>query len=138
MMTAGGITSRIHGPFISDQEIENIVRALQKQGNPEYDEEILKEEEIDNDLGIVTDSDHDNLLQDSLDIIKKEGKASTSLLQRKLQIGYNRAARIMDQLEESGYISAANHVGKRKLILINLIPDEVIHFNHLPIFFCCQ
>ena len=115
MMTAGGITSRIHGPFISDQEIENIVRALQKQGNPEYDEEILKEEEIDNDLGIVSEGDHDNLLQDSLDIIKKEGKASTSLLQRKLQIGYNRAARIMDQLEESGYISAANHVGKREI-----------------------
>ena len=115
MMTAGGITSRIHGPFISDQEIENIVRALQKQGNPEYDEEILKEEEIDNDLGMVSEGDHDNLLQDSLDIIKKEGKASTSLLQRKLQIGYNRAARIMDQLEESGYISAANHVGKREI-----------------------
>ena len=115
MMTAGGITSIIHGPFISDQEIENIVRALQKQGNPEYDEEILKEEEIDNDLGIVSEGDHDNLLQDSLDIIKKEGKASTSLLQRKLQIGYNRAARIMDQLEESGYISAANHVGKREI-----------------------
>ena len=110
MMTAGGITSRIHGPFISDHEIENIVRALQKQGNPEYDEEILKEEEIDNDLGIVSEGDHDNLLRDSLDIIKKEGKASTSLLQRKLQIGYNRAARIMDQLEESGYISAANHL----------------------------
>ena len=135
MMTAGGITSRIHGPFISDQEIENIVKSLQKQGNPEYDEEILKEEEIENDLGIVSDGDHDNLLQDSLDIIKKEGKASTSLLQRKLQIGYNRAARIMDQLEESGYISAANHVGKEKLILINLIPNEVIHFNHLPLFF---
>ncbi len=115
MMTAGGITSRIHGPFISDQEIENIVHALQKQGNPEYDEEILKEEEIENDLGIVSEGDHDNLLQDSLDIIKKEGKASTSLLQRKLQIGYNRAARIMDQLEESGYISAANHVGKREI-----------------------
>ncbi len=115
MMTAGGMTSRIHGPFISDQEIENIVSALRKQGNPEYDEEILKEEEIENDLGIVSEGDHDNLLQDSLDIIKKEGKASTSLLQRKLQIGYNRAARIMDQLEESGFISAANHVGKREV-----------------------
>ena len=115
MMTAGGMTSRIHGPFISDQEIENIVSALRKQGNPEYDEEILKEEEIENDLGIVSEGDHDSLLQDSLDIIKKEGKASTSLLQRKLQIGYNRAARIMDQLEESGYISAANHVGKREV-----------------------
>jgi S-DNA-T family DNA segregation ATPase FtsK/SpoIIIE len=115
MMTAGGMTTRIHGPFISDQEIENIVRSLQKQGNPEYDDEILKEEESENDLGIMSDGEHDSLIKDSLDIIKKEGKASTSLLQRKLQIGYNRAARIMDQLEESGYISAANHVGKREI-----------------------
>ncbi len=115
MMTAGGMTTRIHGPFISDQEIESIVRSLQKQGNPEYDDEILKEEESENDLGIMSDGEHDSLIKDSLDIIKKEGKASTSLLQRKLQIGYNRAARIMDQLEESGYISAANHVGKREI-----------------------
>ncbi len=63
----------------------------------------------------MSDGEHDSLIKDSLDIIKKEGKASTSLLQRKLQIGYNRAARIMDQLEESGYISAANHVGKREI-----------------------
>ena len=115
MMTAGGITTRIHGPFISDKEIENIVKSLQKQGNPEYDDEILKEEESENELGIMSDNDHDSLLNDSLEIIKKEGKASTSLLQRKLQIGYNRAARIMDQLEESGYISSANHVGKREI-----------------------
>ncbi len=115
MMTAGGITTRIHGPFISDEEIENIVKSLQKQGNPEYDDEILKEDESGNDLGLISESDHDNLLNDSLEIIKKEGKASTSLLQRKLQIGYNRAARIMDQLEESGYISSANHVGKREI-----------------------
>ncbi len=115
MMTAGGVTTRIHGPFISDEEIENIVKSLQKQGNPEYDDEILKEDESGNDLGLISESDHDNLLNDSLEIIKKEGKASTSLLQRKLQIGYNRAARIMDQLEESGYISSANHVGKREI-----------------------
>ena len=115
MMTAGGITTRIHGPFISDNEIENIVKSLQKQGNPEYDDEILKEEDHDNDIGLMSESDHDSLLKDSLEIIKKEGKASTSLLQRKLQIGYNRAARIIDQLEESGYISAANHVGKREI-----------------------
>ncbi len=115
MMTAGGITTRIHGPFISDNEIENIVKSLQKQGNPEYDDEILKEEDHDNDIGLMSESDHDSLLKDSLEIIKNEGKASTSLLQRKLQIGYNRAARIMDQLEESGYISAANHVGKREI-----------------------
>ncbi len=115
MMTAGGVTTRIHGPFISDLEIENIVKSLQKQGNPEYDDEILKEEESENDYGIISEGDHDSLFKDCLEIIKKEGKASTSLLQRKLQIGYNRAARIMDQLEEDGYISAANHVGKREI-----------------------
>ena len=115
MMTAGGITTRIHGPFISDQEIESIVKSLQKQGRPEYDEEILKEEDEVNDLDIISENDKDSLFKDCLDIIKKEGKASTSLLQRKLQIGYNRAARIMDQLEEHGYISSANHVGKREI-----------------------
>ena len=115
MMTAGGQTTRIHGPFISDHEIENIVNSLQKQGQPEYDEEITKEEDdgnIDNDL---SENDKDALFKDSIAIISKEGKASTSLLQRKLQIGYNRAARIMDQLEEQGYISSANHVGKREI-----------------------
>ncbi len=115
MMTAGGQTTRIHGPFISDHEIENIVNSLQKQGQPEYDEEIIKEEDdenIDNDL---SENDKDALFKDSIAIISKEGKASTSLLQRKLQIGYNRAARIIDQLEEQGYISSANHVGKREI-----------------------
>ncbi len=116
MMTAGGQTTRIHGPFISDNEIENIVKSLQKQGQPEYDDEITKEEEeedrIDNDL---SENNKDELFKDSIDIISKEGKASTSLLQRKLQIGYNRAARIIDQLEDQGYISSANHAGKREI-----------------------
>ena len=115
MMTAGGMTKRIHGPFISDQEIENIVKSLQKQGHPEYDDEILKEDSEDNDLGVISAEDQDSLFKDCLEIIKREGKASTSLLQRKLQIGYNRAARIIDQLEEQGYISSANHVGKREI-----------------------
>jgi S-DNA-T family DNA segregation ATPase FtsK/SpoIIIE len=116
MMTAGGQTTRIHGPFISDNEIENIVKSLQKQGQPEYDDEITKEENENNDTdNTLSDSDKDALFSDSIDIISREGKASTSLLQRKLQIGYNRAARIMDQLEEQGYISSANHVGKREI-----------------------
>ena len=114
MMTAGGYTTRIHGPFISDEEIENIVKSLQKQGNPEYDDDILKEEE-NNDNLILSENETDSLFKESLNIISKEGKASTSLLQRKLQIGYNRAARIIDQLEEQGFISQANHVGKREI-----------------------
>ena len=115
MMTAGGMTTRIHGPFISDKEIENIVKSLQKQGNPEYDEDILKEENSSDSNDLLSETDKDELFNECLEIIKKEGKASTSLLQRKLQIGYNRAARIMDQLEEQGFISQANHVGKREI-----------------------
>ena len=114
LMTAGGRTTRIHGPFISDSEVEKIVHSLKKQGLPEFDDEILKDDE-DEGLSNLSDSDSDELFQDSINIITKEGKASTSLLQRKLQIGYNRAARIMDQLEEKGLISQANHVGKREI-----------------------
>jgi len=83
---------------------------------PEFDEDVIREEtEDESSLSSISDSDKDELFRDSLNIISREGKASTSLLQRKLQIGYNRAARIMDQLEEQGYISAANHVGKREI-----------------------
>ena len=114
LMTAGGRTTRIHGPFISDGEVEQIVKSLKKQGLPEFDENILKEEE-DGALNIANDNDTDSLFHESIAIIKKEGKASTSLLQRKLQIGYNRAARIIDQLEEQGIVSQANHVGKREI-----------------------
>ena len=115
LMMGGGRTSRIHGPFVSDKEVELIVESLKKQGLPEFNEDILKE---DDENEAVLDSDEtgkDELFQQCLDIISREGKASTSLLQRKLQIGYNRAARIMDQLEESGFISPANHVGKREV-----------------------
>ncbi|MDC1303033.1 DNA translocase FtsK 4TM domain-containing protein [Pelagibacterales bacterium] len=114
LMMGGGRTTRIHGPFVSDKEVEQIVASLKKQGLPEFNEDITKEEETE----IFLDGDEsgkDELFQQCLDIISKEGKASTSLLQRKLQIGYNRAARIMDQLEDSGFISPANHVGKREV-----------------------
>jgi len=114
-MNAGGRTTRIHGPFISDKEIEDIVSSLRQQGLPEFDDDVIREETENESISSVNDADKDELFKDSLDIISREGKASTSLLQRKLQIGYNRAARIMDQLEEQGYISAANHVGKREI-----------------------
>ena len=115
LMMGGGRTTRIHGPFVSDKEVEKIVASLKKQGIPEFNDDILKEED-ENDMILEGDeASKDELFQQCLEIISKEGKASTSLLQRKLQIGYNRAARIMDQLEESGFISPANHVGKREV-----------------------
>ena len=121
-MTAGGKTTRIHGPFISDNEVEKIVQSLKKQGHPEFDDEILKEDD-DQDSISLSDSETDELFQQSINTIIKEGKASTSLLQRKLQIGYNRAARIMDQLEEKGLISQANHVGKREVFFDKINND---------------
>ena len=115
LMMGGGRTTRIHGPFVSDKEVEQIVVSLKKQGMPEFNEDILKEEDENEILLDGDESGKDELFQQCLEIISKEGKASTSLLQRKLQIGYNRAARIMDQLEENGFISSANHVGKREV-----------------------
>ena len=115
LMMGGGRTTRIHGPFVSDKEVEEIVASLKKQGLPEFIEDITKEED-ENEISLDgDDSNKDELFQQCLDIISREGKASTSLLQRKLQIGYNRAARIMDQLEDNGFISPANHVGKREV-----------------------
>ena len=115
LMMGGGRTTRIHGPFVSDKEVEEIVVSLKKQGLPEFNEDILKDEDENDMVSNNDETDKDELFQQCLEIISKEGKASTSLLQRKLQIGYNRAARIMDQLEESGFISPANHVGKREV-----------------------
>jgi S-DNA-T family DNA segregation ATPase FtsK/SpoIIIE len=115
LMMGGGRTTRIHGPFVSDKEVEQIVASLKKQGLPEFIEDITKEEDESEIPFDDNSSGKDELFQQCLDIISREGKASTSLLQRKLQIGYNRAARIMDQLEDSGFISPANHVGKREV-----------------------
>ncbi len=115
LMMGGGRTTRIHGPFVSDKEVEKIVASLKQQGLPEFNEDILKEEDENNTVLDGDEASKDELFQQCLEIISKEGKASTSLLQRKLQIGYNRAARIMDQLEEYGFISPANHVGKREV-----------------------
>ena len=115
LMMGGGRTTRIHGPFVSAKEVEEIVASLKKQGLPEFIEDIIKEEDEDEISLDRNEHNKDELFQQCLEIISKEGKASTSLLQRKLQIGYNRAARIMDQLEDSGFISSANHVGKREV-----------------------
>ena len=108
---------RIHAPFVSDNEIEKINNFLRSQAEPDYVDEILnfvdEKEIIDNSKNI---SDKDELYLKALEIVKSEGKASTSFLQRKLQIGYNRAARIIDMMEAEGIVSKANHVGKRDVL----------------------
>jgi len=116
-MSSANKIVRIHAPFVSETEIDKINNFLRNQQEPEYIDEILnytdekyyKSENNDNE-------NLDELYHSALEIIKTEKKASTSFLQRKLQIGYNRAARIIDQMEANGEVSAANHVGKREVL----------------------
>ncbi len=112
-MSSANRIVRIHAPFVSDNEIEKINNFLRSQAEPDYVDEILNfadEKEIGDN---ANQGDKDELYQQALEIIRTEGKASTSFLQRKLQIGYNRAARIIDMMEADGIVSKANHVGKR-------------------------
>ena len=116
-MSSANRIVRIHAPFVSDNEIEKINNFLRSQEEPDYIDEILNfadEKEIGENPS--SKGDKDELYQQAVDIIKSEGKASTSFLQRKLQIGYNRAARIIDMMEAEGLVSKANHVGKRDVL----------------------
>ncbi len=115
-MSSANRIIRIHAPFVSDNEIAKVNNFLRSQAEPDYVDEILNfadEKEI---RDSPNQGDKDELYQQALEIIKSEGKASTSFLQRKLQIGYNRAARIIDMMEEDGIVSKANHVGKRDVL----------------------
>ena len=115
-MSSANRIVRIHAPFVSDREIEKINNSLRSQAEPDYVDEILNfadEKEIGDSQN---QGEKDELYEQALDIIRTEGKASTSFLQRKLQIGYNRAARIIDMMEADGVVSKANHVGKREVL----------------------
>ena len=116
-MSSANKIVRIHAPFVSETEIEKVNNYLRSQAEPDYIDEILNfadEKELSGEAS--SSGDKDELYQAALDIIKSEGKASTSFLQRKLQIGYNRAARIIDMMEADGVVSKANHVGKRDVL----------------------
>lgn len=116
-MEAGGRIQRIHGPFVSDEEVERIVTFLKSQGAPDYVSNVCDES---SDLGLSTgqaETEGDELYQKAVAIVRADRKASTSYIQRRLQIGYNRAARIIEQMETAGVISSANHVGKREVLL---------------------
>ena len=116
-MSSANRMIRIHAPFVSENEIEKINNHLRSQAEPDYIDEILNfadEKEIGSTA--LDNENQDELYETAVDLIKSEGKASTSFLQRKLQIGYNRAARIIDMMEENGIVSKANHVGKREVL----------------------
>ena len=120
-MAGGGRITRVHGPFVTDKEVEEVVTFLKEQGGePEYLEEITQESESgDGESGGMVGgntSSGDELYDKAVDIVLRERKASTSFIQRHLQIGYNRAARLMEQMEKEGVVGAPNHVGKREIL----------------------
>jgi DNA segregation ATPase FtsK/SpoIIIE, S-DNA-T family len=121
-MAGGGRISRVHGPFASDEEVEKVVRHLKTQGAPEYLEAVTAEEPTDED-GAVFDSTGmgaeggGDLFAQAVAIVKRDRKASTSYIQRRLQIGYNRAASLMERMELEGIVGPANHAGKREILV---------------------
>ncbi len=123
-MAGGGRISRVHGPFVSDDEVEKVVRHLKSQGQPDYLEEVTaSEEELTGEDGAVFDAtgmgmaEGGDLFQQAVAIVKRDRKASTSYIQRRLQIGYNRAATIMERMEQEGIVGQANHAGKREILI---------------------
>ncbi|WP_254452637.1 DNA translocase FtsK 4TM domain-containing protein [Roseicella sp. DB1501] len=121
-MAGGGRVSRVHGPFVSDGEVEKVVEFLRAQGEPAYVEEVTETEEEEGGdglslSGIAGASDSEKSLFDqAVDLVSREGKASTSFIQRHLNIGYNRAAKLIEQMEKEGVVGPANHVGKREVL----------------------
>ena len=115
-MSSANRIIRIHGPYVSEKEIEKISSVLRAQGEPDYIEDITSVSSSSEDESNISTGEGDELYNEAINIVKTEGKASTSFLQRKLQIGYNRAARIIDMMEEKGVVSKANHVGKREVL----------------------
>jgi S-DNA-T family DNA segregation ATPase FtsK/SpoIIIE len=122
-MAGGGRISRVHGPFVSDEEVEKVVRHLKSQGQPEYLEAVTAEDPTDED-GAVFDSTGmgggeggGDLFAQAVAIVKRDRKASTSYIQRRLQIGYNRAASLMERMELEGIVGQPNHAGKREILV---------------------
>src|SRR6195256_2785615 len=122
-MAGGGRISRVHGPFVSDEEVEKVVRHLKTQGQPEYLEAVTAEEPVDED-GAVFDSTGmgggeggGDLFAQAVAVVKRDRKASTSYIQRRLQIGYNRAASLMERMELEGIVGQPNHAGKREILV---------------------
>ena len=118
-MEGGGRVVRVHGPFVDDGEVEAVANFLRQQGEPEYDDRVVEEVEIGGDGAGdgAMQSNGGSLYEQAVALVVREQKASTSFVQRHLKIGYNRAATIIEEMESNGIISAANHVGKRDVLL---------------------
>jgi DNA segregation ATPase FtsK/SpoIIIE, S-DNA-T family len=122
-MAGGGRISRVHGPFCSDEEVEKVVRHLKSQGTPQYLEAVTAADDEDEDGNPIFDStgmgqpEGGDLYQQAVQVVLRDRKASTSYIQRRLQIGYNRAASLMERMEKEGVVGQANHAGKREILV---------------------
>ena len=122
-MAGGGRISRVHGPFVSDDEVEKIVRHLKTQGQPQYLEAVTAEDDVEGEDGAVFDAtgmgepEGADLYQQAVAVVTRDRKASTSYIQRRLQIGYNRAASLIERMEKEGIVGQPNHAGKREILV---------------------
>jgi len=131
-MQGGGRIARVHGPFVADREVEDIVAFLRAQAEPTYDDEVTEGADADEGSGgnpalsgIAAAGDGEKgLFDQAVDLVSREGKASTSFIQRHLGIGYNRAAKLIEQMEKEGIVTAANHVGKREVLTRSTRNDD--------------
>ncbi len=131
-MQGGGRIARVHGPFVADREVEDIVAFLRAQAEPTYDDEVTEGADADESSGgnsalsgIAAAGDGEKgLFDQAVDLVSREGKASTSFIQRHLGIGYNRAAKLIEQMEKEGIVTAANHVGKREVLTRSTRNDD--------------
>jgi S-DNA-T family DNA segregation ATPase FtsK/SpoIIIE len=119
-MAGGGRISRLHGPFVSDEEVEKVVRYLKKQGRPEYLDAVTEEAEEGEGQGGADGPDGgsgDELYDQAVAVVLRDKKVSTSYIQRRLQIGYNKAASLIERMEKEGLIGQANATGKREILV---------------------
>jgi DNA segregation ATPase FtsK/SpoIIIE, S-DNA-T family len=120
-MAGGGRIQRVHGPFVGDDEVEKIVNHLKLQGVPEYLDAITEEDDEDDmgggPAGTSNLEDSDDPYDQAVAVVLRDKKASTSYIQRRLGIGYNRAASIIERMEQEGIVGPANHAGKRDILV---------------------
>jgi len=125
-MAGGGRITRVHGPFVSDQEVEGVVAFLREQGEPAYVDSVTEVEDDEGPLmpGLLgSDAGEKGLYEQAVALVAREGKASTSFIQRHLNLGYNRAAKLIEQMEKEGVVGPANHVGKREVLIRQAVED---------------
>jgi len=120
-MAGGGRIQRVHGPFVSDEEVEKVVRHLKTQGQPDYLESITEDDGEDGDAGgetaVLGGEESNDLYDKAVAVVLRDRKASTSYIQRRLAIGYNRAASLIERMEKEGLVGPANHAGKREILV---------------------